>query len=843
MDTSEVHSGSFPVDDVYHVHVDSDSKSRSQPRAHPVVPQESQVAQQDNKTQAQALRKFKVNNEGFKADKVGAPHKVFGKATQFKDLTKAVRNANIKGILGTLAKASAIGLAGLIVVGVGVPLILAASPFLVMGYVGKKAYEHIQDFNNERYVQKKNREWRQSFPNWEAEQKTNREDYWNPQGIFPRELDHPADGLRELSNFIGSLDQGFKMCKLENRGESVSNRGSINSSQDSEDQNQSKVNAKQKLKEKLEGIQKQIDDAKELIIQLKEEGKTVDRQVKNLKGLYREYLKVAYEARGKKFKDRMFKDVCAIERGSQAETMTNKFAIDGVKFKEEATPLSTDAGLQYLQNKTANKSNMTLGPCCEQLQDAAGIRPSELKKTPEVQAMTINGFEHTLSVDGQEVSGVLRSGAFAVHGRRDHRVAELEVPLAELNKELAQLKKLEKNLSQPQNIKDSEEKTVLEKNKKKEIEAIKEKIKLAKKGPEHMGLHALKKNLAKIKAAYDKSISSPEATEKLKEEAAETRKKAVRAMGFDSIEDMEQEIETRQTLVVAQALPKLVRSVQRMTQDKEALKMAEATGNFLHVEESYLSHLNEAEKAMIEDMKGAMDHLRDNCVIILDPQMKTDDEPKIESDAKDPNKIIIRMYQPEAAREAEGADKEKTFGLSALFFTSGVNEMQTKGHHFQMHDALQDEINADGLNHLYAYAGKAQEKSPGDLERSILVAKRDIREHYSSATNRDLKDMDGLELRRSLVNLLHGGKGVICKSGKDRTAGGVSNDLARDAKVKSKHIFNDDDLMEKLFAGISHKITGLNLGTKNGYCFNVFQRRFIPKKMLPDSKLCGASES
>lgn len=512
------------------------------------------------------------------------------------------------------------------------------------------------------------------------------------------------------------------------------------------------------------------------------------------KGLKKD-LKEKYGISGKDF-DKQYK-LAGVNNSPQS--MVNSITIHGQELQEQTSLIDMDCASQYLRQRRK-------GDEAAVIESGGRFRPSILKKEGEFQCMITNGHKHVIKENGVVVASVLRSGAFAVHGRKEERIKQLQ----------------------------GEKERILNLFPAHALE-INEQIKLVSSSKE-MGLYQLEKHLK----AYDDELKKNELMDSKKLARLDNQFKEC---GCLNLEEFRMELSARRDLALAQALPKIVKSVEDMAKNPEALAMAVATGSFLHVEECFLSHADSDEKHMIEDMKGAMDYLREHAKIKFS-NVKT---PTIQIDESDPNHEKIMILLPQT--DAENISEEHEFGLEALHFTTGVNEWQSINSSFK-YDPLQAEINTEGLNRLSDHAKKAYEAlsdkagSQVNLSEARRTALREglevswisLRTHYGENESRSEKDIRGVDLRGNVIRMVGGGLGIVCKSGKDRTGVEVSRELAKD--VAARLNLDEEELKGKLFAGISHRITGLNTLDEDGYAFSIAQQPYLPSEITPPSSLC-----
>lgn len=503
------------------------------------------------------------------------------------------------------------------------------------------------------------------------------------------------------------------------------------------------------------------------------------------------------------------------------------------------------------------------------------LRVSSLKEAEEMQGMAMNAHQHSLvtvektqvedksiktrnfsvtaedevelekaseefdavgeSEQADEVGGetteveshtVYRSGAFAVHGRDKVRMAELKLELKELER---QVKEWEGKLwdrrfwaqkSEEEYLGISPEgcKGVLKELNGK-IENIKERMAGVNKAKQ-FGLRGLQNKLNDYEKQWKESTSLTPQEESEKAQAL-ILKHLRKELGFNSIKELREEISMRRDFCISQALPELIASITQSANNKQSLEAAIAAGSFLHVVEGLLSHLDGKEKAMIEDMKDVLDYLSKNLSITF---TEPGEETSIKVDEGDQGKpkITLKLAAPNDSLVGH------TLRLTAIYFNTAVNEMQTIGQLMGIGATeLQDEIVADGLKTLYAYGLTALKGKPKRIQE---VALGSIRDHYSERGSRKTKDITGMKRREELVKLLGGQLSFKCKSGKDRTG------------VKVSEFFGTHS--DQLLRGISYYLTSVNTGKKQGYAFNQFQRRFIPEELTrPPEELCSQCES
>lgn len=564
---------------------------------------------------------------------------------------------------------------------------------------------------------------------------------------------------------------------------------------------------------KLNEEQKKIiNDALVKIQERMAEGKDVKNEVKKIQKAIKQSIPAAARDR--------FKTELSIARGKNApEVLIKAFQLEGNQilrgagretFVEQTKKYSLTIGKDYLDKRKTGAQGDLRAQAFATLNGDPGLRVSALKKQTEYQGVTVNGHEHSLKDDKGKEAVVQRSGVWAVHSMGDKPNTSI----------LGLQKKIRK----------------------------------------------LDEKIAKLQSQLDPDIAIEHMkTERIRKEIAGY--KAERKMLHDLLVE-------RRDLTVAQALPKVVASVQRMTKDPAALKIAIATKKFVHIEEGLLSGNEGAEEHMMEDMKGTVDYLQNNCNIVFDDQMPAGAEPKVEV-AEDPNTkdpiITIRMPKPVGNQDVG----KGVYSLVPIYFNTGVNSRAHTGQ-----NPLQDEINAESLTKLHAHAaGVVKHLDPivdAAAIQQIKTCLKAIEDHYARGASRSVIDLKGQELRIQLGQALKAGLGIFCKSGKDRTGGKVNHFLAnalcdqrnppkphadegmggqiareRVASAAPQALVANADwqregIRGKLNQGISFEITGLNhgdVGKGNLYAVNCFQRAGWPESMTPDASLCGSVDS
>lgn len=282
-------------------------------------------------------------------------------------------------------------------------------------------------------------------------------------------------------------------------------------------------------------------------------------------------------------------------------------------------------------------------------------------------------------------------------------------------------------------------------------------------------------------------------------------------------------IARRRHLCIAQALPKVIASVEQM-----ANKGWLPEQGFLHVEQSLLSDADKGEREMIRDMDLAIKFIRENVRITF-----TED---LESVVQEEGQFLVRLKKPENS----DIDSEKEYRIHALFFSQGVNEIQSIGNATAQSGKLQDSINIQGLQLLSDYAESFPFYTP---------AFQRLTDHFSPRNkHRRAKDLEGVHCIAEAVESLGGQRGVACKSGKDRTSSEVNYWLSFCASRSIEKEGSPDRSLRKkirndLAGGISWSNTGDCIGKANSYAFNRMQYLVLPSEWKPPYNLCGRAIS
>lgn len=492
--------------------------------------------------------------------------------------------------------------------------------------------------------------------------------------------------------------------------------------------------------------------------------------------------------------------------------------------KEVAVRHNHDASVDYLTKRNATKFKTQIEFMKE---NSNFLRVSQYRMPSEAQGMSPNALEHSLT-DGTTKRSVFRSGAFAVHGQDGVRIEALKKEKDEAKTRILTIEGLLKTGSITKER--GSEQINIDKTK---ILMFDEQIKGVKEG-KNLGIDGLNKKLKEFEAQFSDGVDLLVIDKQLRKE-----------LGFANLQELRAEISTRRDFCISQALPELIASVLKSAETPDSLKVALATGSFLHVAEGLLSHLNGKERAMIEDMKATLDYLSENCIIEF---LKTGEQEVAVGydegdDAKLEPKITLKLLIPENAndeiKKQLSKKPEKPLRLTAICFNTAVNEQHTIRQiagiflpgEYQKVKNYQNEIVEEGLGKLYDYHALASQKLKTPIAEESM---RKLKDHYSKEGNRDTKDIKGVELRFQATRELGGQESIKCKSGKDRTGVWVSNFLALQFANMDQY---KERIKAKLLRGLSHYLTGVNTGKPKNYAFNRLQRLLNPD--VPPSELCG----
>lgn len=267
--------------------------------------------------------------------------------------------------------------------------------------------------------------------------------------------------------------------------------------------------------------------------------------------------------------------------------------------------------------------------------------------------------------------------------------------------------------------------------------------------------------------------------------------------------------------VVAQALPKVIKGIELIVGDPNKLKIAMEKGKFLYHEQSYMSDMDKSEAEMIRDVRLALKTIGN------DLQIRFSNNEKAGLTMDEDGKMTYTMPVPEGG-------KKGIYPITTIFTTHSVNEKQAFGQFRGKKNELQNEINEEAMERLVGYSGEEIES---------------IKKHYSGSVN--AIDYKGIDLIHKVVEELGGITGEMCKSGKDRTACGVVNNIERRCELDEEQ---NKKLRRGLFHGASYVITGQNTGKPSAYALNSFQmgvgeHGHRPGRFFPPRHLCNSVQT
>ncbi|MEW5309099.1 MAG: hypothetical protein WDW38_001009 [Sanguina aurantia] len=308
------------------------------------------------------------------------------------------------------------------------------------------------------------------------------------------------------------------------------------------------------------------------------------------------------------------------------------------------------------------------------------------------------------------------------------------------------------------------------------------------------------------------------------------------ALGFSSMQALNEEIGHRLVLCIAQALPVLVSSMSAMCRSSVCLESAFKTGELCHVQQSLLSDTNTGECSYLQDMMGALEQLAGK----LEVRFSGSSSGVLPVTLGDGGRIVLNLSPsliPDDLLLSASCTKEEfvsqSYSFVPIVFSQGINAMQSLGFVIRKKPELvQDIINRKSLTRLNDYAVKAG-RSGGEA----LAA---LNRHYQAGGKRSAKDVESFWLIRTACKEVGIGRAVNCKSGKDRTALELSISLTQEtiaAGLASPDGY--EALRGNLNRGLSYAMTGQNNGQPNAYAFSEMELLTFPKGWAPNWKLCG----
>jgi hypothetical protein len=239
------------------------------------------------------------------------------------------------------------------------------------------------------------------------------------------------------------------------------------------------------------------------------------------------------------------------------------------------------------------------------------------------------------------------------------------------------------------------------------------------------------------------------------------------------------------------------------------------------------------EESLLMQTEMAIDYINENFKIVID--------------SPDQKKIVNTNSLTEVSNRDEQPPKSIQ-DIKIILIQTAVNEYTGYG------QKTEDRINLNAcksLNELLGYSSSQDGSLGGIGDTASLVS---INEDTHVAAAREAIENPGftlwkvadLSISRNLMKAakeLHATYGILCKSGKDRTAQGVADLFVEELKSSFDQA-EMDDLRKAVQEGVSYKITGLNTGKSNGYAFNLYQRNCLPKDLRPNWwKLCSSGLS
>jgi len=274
-----------------------------------------------------------------------------------------------------------------------------------------------------------------------------------------------------------------------------------------------------------------------------------------------------------------------------------------------------------------------------------------------------------------------------------------------------------------------------------------------------------------------------------------------------TLTDVESALSRRRHLGIAQALPKIVASLEESFKNREALENAIKTGKFLHAETSYLSDFDD-ERRMLHDMVYVMEMLSKHVKVYFadDPELLI----YVNSDTDD---ISLNFPIPKDAPEGL---TDQNFGLLSLMFSQGVNFKQAVSAFVNVSE--QTLINQKALNELKEYAIQVYEGADESQKAPLREPLVRFLRHFTQGTeNLETVDLEGTDLIADLIAALKGQLGIVCKSGKDRTGMAASRFIANKICKAHPEIGDKNMIKAELDKGLSYALTAYNSGGVKGY--------------------------
>ncbi|KAL8598733.1 hypothetical protein ACOMHN_033297 [Nucella lapillus] len=314
----------------------------------------------------------------------------------------------------------------------------------------------------------------------------------------------------------------------------------------------------------------------------------------------------------------------------------------------------------------------------------------------------------------------------------------------------------------------------------------------------------------------------------------------------DSIQKMH-EIKYRRDIVNSQAISALVAGVCAMVQhgsftSQRSLLQLQHCGLLVQWE-SLLSCFGD-EMGMIEDMAVAIDDLRFVAFQFVQAGEGEDVDPTVSmgshiKDGPNPdfNRHSLCVHIPVQGHIFSQLPREmqegKHISVTPVIFNIGINEDATYSETRFGSTALQEHVNAESLFSLHSYyesvatlLGDPAEKvgGPGSVSHLLKLL------HSNVVATKKSKNVEVLHLASEICHRLNGIRLTACKSGKDRTAMGVTLEMIQILQRHhdlAPHVFSQAlDCLRSV--GCRRENSYKNTGVRK-YAFNRFQMLYIPK--------------
>eukprot|EP00041_Stephanoeca_diplocostata_P035377 m.1246541 g.1246541 ORF g.1246541 m.1246541 type:complete len:1114 (-) comp24687_c0_seq2:942-4283(-) len=207
--------------------------------------------------------------------------------------------------------------------------------------------------------------------------------------------------------------------------------------------------------------------------------------------------------------------------------------------------------------------------------------------------------------------------------------------------------------------------------------------------------------------------------------------------------------------------------------------------------------------------------------------------------------ITIHVHAALFNRLPDALRDGATISVNPVFFTHGVNEMQTIANKIGETE-LQGELCVAGFNALARYTKKYQQflktVEGENTARTIATLDVELGKLERAIKSSKAKNLEILLMAEHISRSMKGARLTCCKSGKDRTGMSVTleqcNLLIRNHKMDKAHLQDALNLMRGI--GVRMDNVEKNIGDRR-YAFNKLQMYALPKLLRPPIMKTGAS--